>query len=167
MLTLASKYVFHVFHFAPAKIQKHEKHEKHIRFSCFSFCVFHFGPGKYTKNMYFHGLAHVLLPRVLTPGLSTDNSAPPHNKCPQVCRSAWSVGRYGPARVPGLSSPITGSILPAWLGGIATYHRCALPSLLRTTPPQPVTSAGPTGTRTCEFHHESLCSVAHSYRADS
>ena len=82
-------------------------------------------------------------------------------------RSLSGSGRYGPARVPGLSSPITGSILPAWLGGIATYHRCALPSLLRTTPPQPVTSAGPTGTRTCEFHHESLCSVAHSYRVDS
>ena len=74
----------------------------------------------------------------------------------------WSRSSVGE-----LLNPVTGSILPARLGGIATYHRCALPSLLRTTPAEEVTSAGPAGTRTCEFHHKPLCSVDHSYRVDS
>ena len=82
-------------------------------------------------------------------------------------RSFSGSGQYCPAQALGLSRPVSVSILTARLDHIATYHRCALPSLLRTTPVQEVTSAGPAGTRTCEFHHKSLCSVAHSYRVDS
>ena len=45
------------------------------------------------------------------------------------------------------------------------FHLASVP--LPTRPGPEVTSAGPTGHSTCEFHHRSLRSVDHSYRVDS
>ena len=123
------------------------------------------------------GFARARTPHPLYPKVFTDTHQQQQHPRSKVCKDgATSAARdRSPDRADTVPLECRGCRpldhwkhpAPAWLGGIATYHRCALPSLLRTTPPQPVTSAGPTGTRTCEFHHESLCSVAHSYRVDS
>jgi hypothetical protein len=86
---------------------------------------------------------------------------------PRNPRSLSGSGRYYPARASGLSRPISGSILPAWLGGIAPYHGWKVVEGLRTTPSQEVHPVELAGHSTCEFHHRSLCSLAYSYQVDS
>ena len=57
---------------------------------------------------------------------------------PRNPRSLSGSGRYYPASASGLSRPKSGSILSAWLGGIAPYHGWKVVEDLCTTPSQEV-----------------------------